>query len=169
MSLGKKLALVAVPVVLLAAGVGFVAMRGGSNPSTPTGPQVVDVAPERPLGTTRPATTVTTPTPETPAMAQKMKVSFRSTPSGAAIFKDGRQIGTAPTDLMLSRDEVHTLTFRLADYKEAERQLDFSSAAGDVQTVDVTLEPERRAQPTRPVTNKPPKPTGDTAPMGVFE
>jgi serine/threonine-protein kinase len=168
MSMGKKVALVAVPVVLLAAGVGFIALRGGSN-TTPTGPQVVDVAPERPLGNTRPSTTVTTPPPETPAAATKMKVSFRSTPSGAGIFKDGRQIGTAPTDLMLARDEVHTLTFKLADYKDVERQLDFSSAAGDSQSVDVTLEAERRAQPVRPSNPKPPKPSGDTAPMGVFE
>jgi hypothetical protein len=158
-------------VVLLAAGVGFVATRGSpTTPETP-GRQVVDVAPERPLGSARPTTTVTTPTPtpEAPTAAQRMKVSFRSTPSGAGIFKDGRQLGTAPTDLMLSRDEVHALTFRLADHKDAERQLDFSSAAGDSQTVDVTLEPERRAQPSRPVSNKPQKPTGDSAPMGVFE
>ncbi len=169
MPLGKKLALVAVPVVLLAAGVGFVAMRGGSNTPPPRDAQVVDVAPERPLGSTRPSTTVTPPTQEAPTAAQRMKVSFRSSPSGAAIYKDGRQLGTAPTDLMLSRDEVHALTFRLADHKDVERQLDFSSAAGDEQTVDVTLEPERKAQPVRPANTRPAKPTGDSAPMGVFE
>jgi serine/threonine-protein kinase len=101
-----------------------------------------------------------------PPAAQKVAVKISSSPEGAGIFKDGRQIGTAPTELLLSRDEVHSLTFRLADHQDAERQLDFSNLAGLEQTVDVTLEPVRKAQPTsRP---RPPK-QGGSSNIPVFE
>lgn len=165
MSTGVKAALVAVPVVLLLAGGAFVAMRGDTRP---TGPKVVDIAPERPTTTTKqPTTTVTQPTRVEPAAPQKVTVKVHSTPDGAAIFREGRQIGTTPTDLLLTRDEVHSLTFKLADYKDAERQLDFSNLAGNEQTVDVTL--ERKAQPTVRQPKQPKQPTGDNAPMGAFE
>jgi hypothetical protein len=77
------------------------------------------------------------------------------------------QIGTAPTDLLLNRDEVHSLTFKLAEHKDVERQLDFSSAADEAQSVDVTLEPVRKAQPVaRPRQQQ--KPSGDPD-ISVFE
>lgn len=165
MSMGMKVALVAVPAVLIAAGVGFVALRGGTKASAP--PKVVEVAPERPQNTPPPVAQETPPPAEAPALSRKMKVTFRTTPSGAAILgKDGRQIGTTPTDLLLDRDAVHTLTFRLADHKDVTRELDFSAVADATQTVEVTL--ERKAQPAaRPTRTT--APANDTAPMSAFD
>ncbi len=167
MSTGMKAALVVVPVLLLAGG-GYMATRPSSqSPPVPPPSKVVEVAPEKPAGNTRATTTVATPEPKepvAPAGPKKMKVSFRSTPSGAGIFRDGMQIGTAPTNLLLNRDEVHSLTFRLAEHKDVER---LSSAADEAQSVDVTLEPVRKAQPTpRPRLRQ--KPPGDPD-SSVFE
>jgi serine/threonine-protein kinase len=80
-------------------------------------------------------------------------VKVTSKPSGAALFnEEGVQIGTTPADLTLPRDKKHKLTFRADGYQSLERPLDFSVAAGDTVTVEVTLAPTPR------VTNKkPPK------------
>jgi serine/threonine-protein kinase len=170
MSMGVKAALVGVPVLLLLAGGGFVAMRGGgeSKAVVPPPAKVVDVAPEKPVAARPPPTTVTTPTePAAAPELKKVKVSIRSTPSGAGIFRDDMQIGTAPTDLLLNRDEVHSLTFKLAEHKDVQRQLDFSSSADEAQTVEVALEPVRKAQPVvRPRQQQ--KPSGDPD-ISVFE
>ncbi|XXF80972.1 protein kinase [Myxococcaceae bacterium GXIMD 01537] len=168
MSTGTKAALVGIPLLLLVAGGGFVMMKSGSkDPVTPPPTKVVEIPAERPVANTRPTTT-TTPPPDAPALSARVKVAVRSTPDGAAIFKDGAQLGTTPTELMLSRDQVHTLTFKLAEHKDVERMLDLSSVADGTQTIEVTLESARKAQPTRPV-KQPKQPTNNQPDITVFE
>jgi len=162
MSTGKKVALVAVPLVLLGVGAAVVFGGGGSGPQ-PIPPRVVEVAPDTPAPRpTEPATTTTSAGNTAPSA---LVVTFNTTPPGAAIFEGDEQLGTTPIKLEMPRDKSHLLSFRLAGHKSEERTLNFSRVAGDTQTVDVTLEPIRAAAP--------PKPKGKPAPSGpeinVFE
>ncbi|MFY2557916.1 serine/threonine protein kinase [Corallococcus terminator] len=156
MSTGKKIAFVAVPLVLLGIGAAVV-LGGGQGGSKQPATQVVEVPRDRPANPT--------PTP-TEAAPQELRVKFNSTPSGAAIYEGDEQIGTTPIELMLPRDKSHQLSFRLANHKAEERSLNFSRVAGNSQTVDVTLEPIRVAGPPKP---KPPRPTNTGQDINVFE
>ncbi|AKJ04347.1 serine/threonine-protein kinase [Archangium gephyra] len=137
-SLGKKLALVAVPLLLIAAGGAVVVMR----PAAPAEP------PPSPLAEAKQA-----PTPAAPAVDSMLLVRIRSTPEGATVFAGDVQIGTAPLERRLRRDEVHELTFQLAGHQDVKRKLDFNGVVSDAETVSVTLEPvkaEPVAEPSRP-------------------
>jgi serine/threonine-protein kinase len=141
---GKKIAFVAVPLLLIGAGGAFVAMR----PSAPPPPApVVEVKKE-------PVAAVTKPTAST--VDSEILVQLRSTPSGATIFIDDVQIGTTPTERRLNRAQVHQLTFQLAEHQEVKRKLNFSGVVADSQEVSVTLEPVKAAasepsrRPSRP-------------------
>ncbi|AGC45890.1 serine/threonine protein kinase [Myxococcus stipitatus DSM 14675] len=159
MSTGKKIAIIAVPLVLL--GIGGAVVLGGKGDAKATPTQVVEVARDNP--DTKPNTTGR----EAPAAApQTLRVKFNSTPPGAAIFEGDEQIGTTPIELMLPRDKSHQLSFRLANHKSEERSLNFSRVAGDSQTVDVTLEAVRAAAPSRP---KPPRAGNAGSDITVFE
>ncbi|NVJ22958.1 serine/threonine protein kinase [Myxococcus sp. AM011] len=161
MSTGKKVAFVAVPLVLLGIGAAVV-LGGGQGGSKQPSTQVVEVPRDRPAN---PSGT-TAPSNPTEAAPQELRVKFNSTPSGAAIYEGDEQIGTTPIELMLPRDKSHQLSFRLANHKSEERSLNFSRVAGDSQTVDVTLEPIRVAGPPKP---KPPRPTNSGQDISVFE
>ncbi|QSQ15208.1 serine/threonine protein kinase [Myxococcus landrumensis] len=160
MSTGKKIAFIAVPLVLLGVG-GAVVLGSKGDTKAPTTQQVVEVArdnPETKLGTTGHEAQAAAP--------QTLRVKFNSTPPGAAIFEGEEQIGTTPIELMLPRDKSHQLSFRLANHKSEERSLNFSRVAGDSQTVDVTLEAVRTASPSRP---KPPRSGNSGSDITVFE
>jgi|GEM_PF-947595 len=161
MSTGKKVAFVAVPLVLLGIGAAVV-LGGGQGGSKQPATQVVEVPRDRPANPS--GTTV--PSNPTEAAPQALRVKFNSTPSGAAIYEGDEQIGTTPIELMLPRDKSYQLSFRLANHKSEERSLNFSRVAGDSQTVDVTLEPIRVAGPPKP---KPPRPTNSGQDISVFE
>ncbi|WP_254628018.1 protein kinase [Myxococcus sp. CA040A] len=158
MSTGKKVAFVAVPLVLLGIGAAVV-LGGGQGGSKQPATQVVEVPRDRPTSPSG----ATTPVDATP---QALRVKFNSTPSGAAIYEGEEQIGTTPIELMLPREKSHQLSFRLANHKSEERSLNFSRVAGDSQTVDVTLEPIRAATPPKP---KPPRPANTGQDINVFE
>ncbi|MCP3101592.1 protein kinase [Myxococcus sp. K15C18031901] len=163
MSTGKKVALVAVPLVLL--GVGAAVVFGGGKSGPQPMPRVVEVAPDKPVAArpTEPSTPTTT-TSAGNTGATSLVVTFNTTPAGAAIFEGEEQLGTTPIKLEMPRDKSHVLSFRLAGHKSEERTLNFSRVAGDTQTVDVTLEPIRVAQP------KPkPKPASPGSDISVFE
>jgi serine/threonine-protein kinase len=98
-------------------------------------------------------------------------VKVSSSPAGATIFAGAAQIGTTPIDLRLTRDQVHVLSFRLANHDPVERTLDFSSLAGDTQQVEVTLTPTQVAPaPDRPRTpRQTPKPQQSKDDITVFE
>jgi serine/threonine-protein kinase len=148
-SLGKKIAFVAVPLMLLAAGGAFVALRPSAPAPTPA--PVVD-AKKDPASAPKPATVAST-------VNSTVQVRLRSTPPGATIFEGDVQIGTTPQPLQLNRTGVHEFTFRLAGYQEAKRKLDFSGALADTQEVDVTLEPVKAAtEPSRPSRPSRPQP-----------
>jgi len=143
-SVGKKLAFVAVPLLLIGAGGAFVALR----PSAPPPPApVIEVKKE-------PVAAVQKPTAST--VDNEILVQLRSTPSGATIFIDDVQIGTTPTERRLSRAQVHELTFQLSEHQEVKRKLNFSGVVADSQEVSVTLEPLKSAatepsrRPSRP-------------------
>ena len=143
-SVGKKLAFVAVPLLLIGAGGAFVALR----PSAPPPPApVIEVKKE-------PVAAVQKPTAST--VDNEILVQLRSTPSGATIFIDDVQIGTTPTERRLSRAQVHELTFQLSEHQEVKRKLNFSGVVADSQEVSVTLEPVKSAatepsrRPSRP-------------------
>lgn len=158
MSLGKKAALIGVPVLLLAAGAAVVVMKGSSGGAQP--PQVVEIPrTEKPTATptqVKPPPTEDTK-PQPPSVASVVMVKCSSTPTGAAIFNaDGVQIGTTPLDLKLPRDKKHTLTFRLSGYQDTDRLLDFSVSDSDSMQVDVAL--NAVAKPSQqPGGKKPPK------------
>ncbi|NTX38839.1 protein kinase [Myxococcus sp. CA033] len=158
MSTGKKVAFVAVPLVLLGIGAAVV-LGGGQGGSKQPATQVVEVPRDRP-------TSPSGATTQVDAAPQALRVKFNSTPSGAAIYEGEEQIGTTPIELMLPREKSHQLSFRLANHKSEERSLNFSRVAGDSQTVDVTLEPIRAATPPKP---KPPRPANSGQDINVFE
>ncbi|RYZ44085.1 MAG: serine/threonine protein kinase [Myxococcaceae bacterium] len=167
MSGGKKAALIAVPLVLLGAGVALVMARGGGEAPTPppvvTQPRTVATPPPTRVRDDPPAN------PNPTALAQDVTVEFISTPPGAAIYDGDAQIGTTPTKLMLPRARMSVLRFKLAGHQDVERRLDYSrSADSTVQPVEVRLEPVRVAAP-RPTKPTKPANNGSDPGIGVFE
>ena len=144
---GKKIALVAVPLLLIGAGGAFVALR----PSAPPPPAPVVEVKKEPVAVPKPAAST---------VDSEILVQLRSTPSGATIFIDDMQIGTTPTERRLSRAQVHQLTFQLAEHQEVKRKLNFSGVVADSQEVNVTLEPVKAAatEPSRPSRPSRPQP-----------
>ncbi|WP_224248914.1 serine/threonine protein kinase [Hyalangium gracile] len=168
MSAGKKAALIGLPVLLLAAGAGVVAIRRVSTPPPAPPPKVVEATRTE---TPKPPPVKPPPPEETkppePAINPMVTVKCTSMPAGAAIFnEEGVQIGATPMDLRLARDKKHKLTFRLSGYHEVDRPLDFSAVASDSMPVEVTLTAIAR---TPPPTKKPPKQTGGGSDISVFE
>ncbi len=140
-STGKKVALVAVPLLLIAAGGAFVALR----PATPVAPP--------PSGVQEKKEPAPNPKVAAPARDNMLRVQLRSTPAGATVFDGDVQIGTTPMERQLRRDEPHELTFRLADHQTVKRKLDFKGVLSDSEEVNVTLEPVKAApavEPSRP-------------------
>jgi hypothetical protein len=133
-SAGKKVVLVAVPLLLIAAGA-FVVLRP-SPPAEAPPPPVTEVKKE-PVPTQK------------PAVDSMILVHLQSTPTGAAIFEGDAQLGKTPLDLQLRRNEIHELTFRLAEHQDVKRKLDFTGVLSDAQGVDVTLEPVKPAPPVK--------------------
>ncbi|HYO56820.1 serine/threonine protein kinase [Archangium sp.] len=134
-SSGRKIALGAVPLALIAAGAGFVALR----PSTPAeAPAPMAEVKQEPAPAPKPAVDIL--------------VRIRSTPQGATVFQGGAQIGTTPMKRWLRRDEVHELIFQLAGYQNVKRKLDFNGVLSSEEAVSVTLEPVKTApaEPSRP-------------------
>ncbi|WP_075207445.1 serine/threonine protein kinase [Archangium violaceum] len=137
-SMGRKIAFVALPLLLIATGAAVVALR----PTTPAEPPPARIAEAKPA-----------PKPTAPAVDSMILVRIRSTPEGATVFAGDVQIGTAPLERRLRRDEVHELTFQLAGHQDLKRKLDFNGVLADAETVSVTLEPEKVepvAEPSRP-------------------
>ena len=152
---GRKIALVAVPLVLIAAGGAAVALR----PSTPVEPLalVAEVKKE--------------PASAAPAVNSMLRVLVRSTPAGAAVFDGDVQIGTTPFERQLRRD-VHELIFRLPAHQDLKRKLDFNGVMSDSQEVSVVLEPVKAApaepsRSSRPAKQGKSKSKGDAVP--IFE
>ncbi|MFP2910910.1 PEGA domain-containing protein, partial [Pyxidicoccus sp. 3LFB2] len=160
MSMGKKVALVALPLLLIGVGAAVVmgTQGGGTQPGAVT-PREATTPKPLPVAA---GNTVSQPN----TASQNILVSFSSTPSGASIYEGEEMLGTTPIKLELPRDKVYGLSFRLSGHKNEERTLNFSRIAGDSQSVDVTLEPVRAA-PT-PRATKPPKPSGGQD-ISVFE
>ena len=159
-STGKKIALVAVPLLLIAAGAAVVLLR----PATPaSAPPVVAQVKKEP---------VPEPKAAAPVQDDMIRVQLHSTPAGATVFDGEVQIGTTPTARQLRRDEPHELTFRLANHQTVKRKLDFKGELSDSQEVNVTLEPVKAApapepsRPARPV--KPSKEEKDDS-VPIFE
>ncbi|HZI08334.1 MAG TPA: serine/threonine-protein kinase [Archangium sp.] len=137
-SMGRKIALVAVPLLLIAAGGAFVVMRPAAPVEVPP-PAAAEVKPE--------------PKPAAPAVDRMILVRIRSTPEGATVFMGDLQIGSTPTERRLRRDQMHELTFQLAGHQDLKRKLDFNGVLSDAETVSVTLEPVKSApvaEPSRP-------------------
>jgi serine/threonine protein kinase len=157
---GKKLALVAIPLALIAAGGAFVALRP-STPAQPPAP-VVEVKKEPAPEPRQPAE---------PAVDNMLLVQVRSNPPGASVFDGDTQIGTTPFARKLRRNELHELTFQLPEHQVLKHKLDFSGVVADSQDVSVTLEPVKAApaepssRPSRP--SKQGKDKDDSVP--IFE
>jgi len=154
---GKKIALVAVPLVLFAAGGALVAMR--PSPPETTAPSRVEMK-------ARPATAPTSTATPQPAQAAPVDndvlVHIRSTPPGAAVFIGDAQIGTTPTERRLNRDELVELTFRMASHQEHKRKLDFRGSVSGEQEVNVTLHPAVKSAPA-PEPSRPSRPAARPA------
>ncbi|NVJ00426.1 serine/threonine protein kinase [Myxococcus sp. AM009] len=161
MSTGKKVALVAVPLVLLGIGAAVVLGNQGDG-SAPATPVVVNV----PRDASPTTTQVATGTPEEPSL---LTVSLASTPSGASIYEGEEMVGTTPTKLQLRRDKVHSFSFRMPGHQDKELTLNLRRVAGNTQTANVVLEPVRAAGPGRSP-RPPPKPSSPSGPdISVFE
>jgi eukaryotic-like serine/threonine-protein kinase len=136
-AMGRKIAFVALPLLLIATGGAVVALRPTTSAEPP--PPVAEVKQAS--------------KPAAPAVDSMILVRIRSTPEGATVFAGDVQIGTAPLERRLRRDEVHELTFQLAGHQDVKRKLDFNGVVSDAETVSVTLEPvkaEPVAEPSRP-------------------
>ncbi|MFY0523213.1 serine/threonine protein kinase [Archangium gephyra] len=146
-STGRKIALVAVPLLLIAAGGAFVVMRPAAPVEAPP-PAAAEVKPE--------------PKPAAPAVDSMILVRIRSTPEGATVFAGDVQIGTTPLERRLRRDEVQELTFQLAGHQDLKRKLDFTGVLSDAEAVSVTLEAVKTvpAEPSRP--SRPAKPSRES-------
>ncbi|WP_239014215.1 serine/threonine protein kinase [Archangium violaceum] len=144
---GKKIALVAIPLALFAAGGAFVVLR----PSAPA---------RAPSPNVEASSSAPVQKPAAPVADSMILVRLRSTPSGATVFDGDVQLGTTPQDRPLRRNELHELTFRLANHEDVKRKLDFSGVPSDApQEVSVTLEPVKSA-PVEPSsrTSRPARP-----------
>jgi serine/threonine-protein kinase len=160
-STAKKMALLAVPLVLfIAGGAVMVTMRrdagAAARPTPPTvTTQVIPVDPPRP---TPPA---------------ELEVKLTSSPTGAEVYDGDSYFGKTPLDLKLPR-RLHALTFKLEGYATATRNLDLTRLADDRTTVDVALEP--LPEEDKPVTTAgkgkkkpPPGPPPPDSTIPVFE
>ncbi|MFY0568003.1 serine/threonine protein kinase [Archangium lansingense] len=157
-SVGKKIAIVAVPLLLIASGGAFVVMR------SPTPPPVEEAPP--PVAEVK-QVQAPAPKPAAPVVSDMLLVHIRSTPEGATVFSGDVQIGTTPLDRQLRR-EVHELTFRLPKHQDVTRKLDFSGVMSDAQDVSVTLEPVKAAPvETRPSSRPSKQDKDDSVP--IFE
>ncbi len=143
--------------MLVLGAIGYFAFRPSSEPLAPVAPrasgETVVPASSRSRGEVVPARAVE------PEGAASIAVSFQSKPDGADIYDGERMIGRTPQTLSLERDQVHTVVFRMRGYQPLKRALDFSHLAEDAATVEVTLEPVRRAPtpPPAPAVEKPQK------------
>ncbi|MDC0707263.1 serine/threonine-protein kinase [Stigmatella sp. ncwal1] len=170
MSVAKKAALVGIPVLLLAAGLGVVAVKmRGEDPSAAKPPR--ERAPLEQVQAPPPSSPPPSP-PESPtaALSPTVLVKCNTTPDGAAIFNEkDEQIGTTPGTLALPRGQKHRLIFRLAGHQDVERPLDLSIAAGDMLAVDVPLTPSRTASPppSKPRPSRPAAPASSD--ISIFE
>jgi len=167
MSVGKKAALIGIPVLLLAAGAAVLLLKPGGSPQQPA--QVVEVPrTETPTpNQAKPAHPEETK-PQPPTVASVVLVKCSSTPTGAAILnEEGVQIGTTPLDLKLPRDKKYKLTFRLSGFQDVDRPLDFSVSDSESMQVDVTL--TAIARPTQTGSKKPPKQGNNGSDISVFE
>ncbi|HVE84857.1 MAG TPA: serine/threonine-protein kinase [Myxococcales bacterium] len=159
-STAKKLALLAIPVVLFVAGGGvMVAMRKDASAAQAT-PQTV-------------TTQVISVDPPRSARATDVLVKLTSTPSGASVFQGDAYFGATPLDLKLSR-EMHALSFKLEGYTVATRNLDLAKLEDDRSTVDVALEPLAAKSTPPPAGGKGKKGKGNgqggsDSPIPVFE
>jgi serine/threonine-protein kinase len=145
---GGKIALVAVPLLLIAAGGAFVVLR----PSTPVEPSapVAEVKKE-PAAAQK---------PEASALDSMILVQFRSSPPGATVFDGDVQIGTTPFERRVRRDEAREVSFRLADHQDMKRKLDFNGVTADAQEVSVALVPVKTASAESSRPARPAKPQG---------
>ena len=137
---GRRIALGAVALLLIAVGGAFFSLPRYAPP-VEAPPSVAEVGKEP-----NPARK-----PVMPTVDSMILVRLRSTPAGAAVFDGNVQIGTTPLDRRLRRNEVHELTFRLANHRDVRRKLDFNGVLSDAQDVSVTLEPVKTvpAEPSR--------------------
>jgi serine/threonine-protein kinase len=129
--LAVKLALVILPIAGVAgAGVAFLAKPTEKPVVDPTVTQVKQ--PEQPDRVVVPADK-----PADRPPADEVTVTFRSTPTGAAVLEDGVVIGKTPLEVKWARNTVKNLTFQLTSYRELQRAFKVQAD----QTFDVELEP----------------------------
>ncbi len=168
---GKKIALIAVPLVLFAAGGALVALRPSHPEATPPARVEMKARPAAPV----PASTTAAPAPAPTAAApatDELLLHIHSTPPGAAVFIGDMQIGTTPTVRRQNRNEPVELSFRMTTYQGATRKLDFKGSASSEETVNVTLSPvvkpaaEPTPRPARPA-SRPTKDKDDS--ITIFE
>jgi serine/threonine-protein kinase len=79
------------------------------------------------------APVVSAPVVET--LAAEVELMVETTPQGAAVWRDGKQIGVAPGPIRLPRGQTVTLTFKAPGYAPLDRQI----LAGTEGTVKVAL------------------------------
>lgn len=139
-SMGKKLALLAIPVVLfVAGGAVMVGLRKDAGAAQATPPPV-----------TTQVISVDPPKAQKPA---EVSVKLTSTPPGASVFQGDSYFGTTPMDLRLTR-ELHVLTFKLEGYTQVTRNLELGKIADDRSNVDVALDPLAAKSTPPPGTGK---------------
>jgi hypothetical protein len=115
--------------------------------SPPAGPASDSAVPPMSAATPAPP-----PAPAPPSRAERGRLTVRSTPAGARVFVDGRDVGVTP--MTVGDLDPGTVTVRLVreGYLTAERQVSMR-AAGPAQSVSVALSrarPARTSAPDRP-------------------
>ncbi len=135
---GRRVALFAVPLAVFAIGGGVVWKLTSAD-----APRSAEVAaPSKPMVQEPPK-----PPPPAPAEPAEVKVTLTSNPPGASVFDaSGVLLGTTPLERTWAKDQLHTVRLELSGY--ITKSLPFRVSSDQVLNVD--LEPEPAAKPTRP-------------------
>jgi serine/threonine-protein kinase len=152
-----------VGAVLVLGGGGAFAFFAGQQQATPppaavaAAPVAAAPAPVEPAPAAEPPKAT-----EAPAIPDKTEVRLESTPPGAMITVEGKELGPSPQTLTLVKEEQKTAQFHLEGHVDSEVQVDWKAApvrAVTLRKLDVPARPE-------PVAEKRPSGGGGRKPSG---
>jgi serine/threonine-protein kinase len=125
-------------VVVLAIAVGVVVFKG--DPETVTPPK----QPEQPIAEQPKPPPDVKPVPEPPKpVAEKVKLTFTSTPEKVDVTEGDVLLGVTPLSLARMPSEIAELTFSAKGYKPVTRKVRFDAES----TIPIELEKEKKAAP----------------------
>jgi len=114
----------------------LVAMRSSSaDTETKPAPKVATEAPAPSVAPVVPTVAPVVSAPVVEALSAEVELTVETTPQGATIWRDGKQIGVAPGPIHVPRGQAVKLTFKAPGYAPLDREI----PAGTEGTVKVAL------------------------------